>query len=408
MLTLIFGVTATQAQKINLEVFASKFDSIPIAVTKFSNLGGGTFSKDEPWRVIASDLDFTGKFMVTKAEAADSALFQQKGVPLFVDGEYRITGSSVTLDCYLKDASSMDQIAGKKYQGDLSTVRTLAHKFCNELMQLLFNEKGPFQTQIAYVRTTGPAKNLWLMDFDGSNLRQVTNTKVLNIQPAFADPSTLFWVSYLRGKPDIYRFSLATGKSDIFEYGRYVSQSPSVSLVEGKLAFACSRDGNMEIYSCNLDKSGLKRLTNSRSIDTAPAWSPNGYEVAFVSDRTGTPQIYIMDKEGANVRRITYQGNWQDSPTWSPKGDRIAYSSLNDGGFNIWSVGVDGKDAKKVTEIPGANQNPSWSPDGSNIAFVNHAGGRTDVYAVRPDGSGIKRLTTTGDADTPDWSGFAE
>src|SRR4051812_26456720 len=65
-----------------------------------------------------------------------------------------------------------------------------------------------------------------------------------------------------------------------------------------KIVFVSDRDGNAEIYSCNVDGSNISRLTNNAATDDQPAWSPDGSQIAFVSDRTGNPELYIMNADG--------------------------------------------------------------------------------------------------------------
>ena len=62
---------------------------------------------------------------------------------------------------------------------------------------------------------------------------------------------------------------------------------PAWSADGSRIAFTSSRDGNQEIYYMNRDGSGLRRVTNSPTIDVTPTWSPTGQQIAFVSDRTG-------------------------------------------------------------------------------------------------------------------------
>ncbi|MBD3344803.1 MAG: Tol-Pal system beta propeller repeat protein TolB [Chitinivibrionales bacterium] len=406
VILIVGGISLCYGEMFNLEVYASKFDSIPIAVTKFSPKSGGTINKNQPWKVIADDLAFTGKFEVLKINEFDSARIAEKSIGVYIDGEYMVDGNNVTLDCHLRDVTTRELIFGRKYQGEKKFLRSMAHRYANELVDMLMGERGMFETKVVFVRDNGSKKNLFVMDYDGHGVRRITNLNTVNIFPCFLDSSTVLWISFLRGKPDIYKGSISSGNSDIFMYSRFVETSPAVSLIEGNVAYASSKKGNLDIYVCNTDKTNVRQLTFHRAIDTSPTWSPNGYHIAFTSDRSGSPQIYVMDRDGANARRLTFEGRYQDSPAWSPKGDKIAYASLQKGKFDIWTIEANGSNAVKVSSNAGNNEYPCWAPDGSHIAFVCTRGGKSDIHVVRPDGSDVKKITNTGDAKMPDWLQF--
>lgn len=85
------------------------------------------------------------------------------------------------------------------------------------------------------------------------------------------------------------------------------------------------RDGNREIYSVNLDGSGLRRLTDSPSQDGLPAWAPDGQTIAFVSDEGGVWAVWAVDADGGNRRKLFDIGggglgaNWQQERiSWGP------------------------------------------------------------------------------------------
>ncbi len=395
------------AEQFDLEVYASRFDSIPIGVVEFQSTTGQTVKDNQPWAVIANDFDFSGKFNVVSSPAFDSTLFASNGIGIYIDGQYTIEGDKITIECFLRDVATRSLIIGKKYKGDLNFARSMAHRYCNEVVEMLFGDRGIFESKLLFVRVEGSKKNIALMDFDGYNQVKLTNNSSLNIFPTFGDNSTVLWSSYQRGKPDIYRGSTTDGTSKIFIYGRALQVSPDVSPIDGIIAYGSSNSGNLDIYTCAPDGTNVKQLTVHYGIDTSPSWSPNGYQIAFTSDRAGSPQIYIMDADGANQRRVTFEGKYNDSPAWSPKGDKIAYASMGDGWkFDIWTVSPDGSNSFKVTSLPGINEYPTWAPDGSLIAFTNTQGGRSDLYVVRPDGTRLRRVTTTGDVKMPNWSSF--
>ncbi len=395
------------AEKFDLEVYASKFDSIPIGVIDFTPKNKNLLTKDLPGDVIAADLDFCGRFIVSKKKSFDSAAFTDSGIGIYIDGEYSVSDEKTVIECFLRDAANRELIIGKKYKGEIKFLRSMAHRYANEIVEMLFGDQGIFESRLLFVRVEGKKKNIAIMDFDGFNQVKLTNNDFINIFPVFGDKSTVIWTSYQKGTPDLFRGSIYSGASKIFISSKGIESSPDVSPIDGTIAYGSSKKGNLDIYTCNPDASNTRQLTTHYGVDTSPSWSPNGYQIAFTSDRSGNPQIYIMDADGANQRRVTFNSKYADSPAWSPKGDRIAYTSMAENGkFDIWMIGPDGSDPVKITALNGNNEYPTWAPDGSLIAFENGYGGRSDLYVMKPNGSRVHRITSSGDAKMPDWSDF--
>ena len=149
------------------------------------------------------------------------------------------------------------------------------------------------------------------------------------------------------------------------------NQGSSAPLLNGKIAFTSTRDGNSEIYVMNADGTNQTRLTNNSDQDHSPDWSPDGSRIAFRSIRDGFPGIFVMNANGSNQTRLT---NIQDyDPDWSPDGSRIAFArSTNDPLFtdDIHVMNADGSNQTRLTNNWGTDGAPSWSPDGSRIAFT--------------------------------------
>jgi TolB protein len=405
---LIAGIfSLSRAEKFDLEVYASKFDSIPIGIVDFISTNGKMINDNKPSSVISGDLDFSGRFHVVSKPSYDSASFVGENAGIYIDGDYTVDGNSVTINCYLRDVASKELIIGKKYKGELKFIRGMAHRYCNEVVEMLFGDQGIFESRFVYISTIGNGKNVAVMDFDGFNQKVLTSNGVINLFPAFTSKTGVVWTSYLKGRPNLYIASILDGSTKPFMASRGIETSPDVSPIDGTIAYASSKSGNLDIYTCNADASGVKQLTAAYGVDTAPSWSPNGYQITFTSDRSGNPQIYIMDSDGANQRRITYESKYTDSPAWSPKGDKIAFMAMNEHGrFDIWVINTDGSNPVMVTSLSGNCENPTWSPDGSLIAFVNSVGGKNNLFVVKPDGNRLRQVTTSGDVKMPDWSGY--
>jgi len=391
------------AERITLESYAGNLDSISIGVLPFKAIGDGKLSKDEPWKVIAADLEFSGRFSVYRITKPDSSQLLQKNIPVYVDGDFEMFGGQyIRIDCSLHDSKSGSVLASKTYEADSKRVRPVGHAFANELVKMLFNEKGIFQSKMLFVKDEGAKKNIWIMDWDGDNAHALTQTSTINIFPCFVDSASFLWTSFIRGHPDIYK-GVIGGRGGALMSSRFIQTSPAYSSITGRVAFASSRDGNMEIYTCDLDGKDLKRITKAPSIETSPCWSPNGFQIAFTSDRIGAPRIFVMDADGSHVHQLSYDGGYQDSPAWSPKGDKIAYQCMIGGKFEIVTTQPDGTNTFQVTKCPGSNEYPAWAADGEHLVFSSGRGGSVDLYAIKADGTHLTRLTTAGNVKMPDW-----
>ena len=140
----------------------------------------------------------------------------------------------------------------------------------------------------------------------------------------------------------------------------------------------------------DVDGQNVKRLTNAKDDDTAPAWSPDGRKIAFQSKRDGNPEIYVMNADGTGQTRITNSPKQDIEPTWSPDGQRIAFMSDRMGGPNIWVMDANGANVTQLTFTKQPDGDPAWSPDGSLIAFGSKRSDKNgtafDVFTMKPDG----------------------
>ncbi|HTD19280.1 MAG TPA: Calx-beta domain-containing protein, partial [Ktedonobacteraceae bacterium] len=175
----------------------------------------------------------------------------------------------------------------------------------------------------------------------------------------------------------------------------------------GKIAFVSDRDGNNEIYTMNVDGTGVARLTVNVASDVSPTWSPDGSKIAFVSNRDGNNEIYTMNADGTGVTRLTTSTSDDSSPAWSPDGSKIAFQTNRDSFSNpeIYVMNVDGSGQTRLTVNTFSDLTPAWSPNGTKIAFSTNRDGNFEIYTMNADGTGATRLTSNPALDAnPTWS----
>lgn len=420
---LFFSLTAQPCHgRVYIDINAPYLRKIPTAIPVFVNVG----PHEDQARLAVSladllteTLDFTGFFKMLDRESfledarkagmtVNTIHFQNwtaVGAEFLFKGGFQHQGDILELELRLFDAFSARMLLGKRYTGRLNDQHRMIRRFCDEVILLLTGQPGIFTTEIAFISTTSGNKEIYISDFDGSNVRQFTNSGKITLFPAWSsDGKWLAYTDYSRGNPEL--FIRETKRKQ----GRVVDlkgSSITPAWVPGKFALAASLsyEGNPMIYLLSGNGKVIKKLTGHWSIDVAPSWSPDGKAFAFVSDRSGSPQIYIKDVEENRVRRLTFKGRYNTAPAWSPRGGYIAYEGLSDGHYDIFLIGVDGRGPIQLTHEAGNNESPSWSSDGTLIAFASTREGPSRIYVMNANGTDQRRLLIMkGEQTDPGWS----
>lgn len=130
----------------------------------------------------------------------------------------------------------------------------------------------------------------------------------------------------------------------------------------------------------------------------AAQWSPDGGRLVYAATRDGRRDLYTCAVDGTDERRLTNTDATEDFPAWSPDGERIAFARSADGGYENWEIWVmnsDGSDELQLTENDSYDSYPKWSPDGLKFAFGSDRSrpNHWEVYVMNADGSDVVRVT---------------
>jgi len=287
-------------------------------------------------------------------------------------------------------------------------------------------------SQILFARIKGEGEidfDIYVMDSDGSDLTNVTNTpeapefypawspnrrqiaffsrESTSVSPSPSDPkgktSIQHWYLYVAGVD-------GSGRRPVAEWFMSLARIPPVWSPDGtQIAFESQpsprADDMTDIFVVDVDGSDLRNVTNHTATDSGPTWSSDGSRIAFTSDRDGqSGDIYAIGTDDSDLRRLTTLGG--HSPAWSPDDSRIAFLSQRDGNSELYVMNVDGSGQTNLSQhdeqdfvLPVGHFAPIWSPDGALIAFLSDRDTATEIYAVKPDGSAVRRLTTKSTAD---------
>jgi Tol biopolymer transport system component len=190
---------------------------------------------------------------------------------------------------------------------------------------------SPDDKQIAFSGTRGGITDLYIVNADGSGMRQLTNDQYGDLQPAWS--------------PDGKKLAFATDRS------------PETNLSILKIS-------KWRIAVMDLQSGAIEVLPNQGGLNLNPAWSPDGRQLAYISDRTGIPNIFLFDFTDQQHYQLTnvlggVSAITEFSPaiSWARGADRIAYTSFEKGDYTIWTI-----------DNPRALKRTAFRPTGINLA----------------------------------------
>lgn len=152
---------------------------------------------------------------------------------------------------------------------------------------------SPDGTEILYASNADGSMNLYIMDADGNNVRQLTfDNHCYNGGPFFSPEG------------DCVVFRADREKADY-----------------------------LQIYTMNTDGTEERQLTDNGSVNWAPYWHPNGEVIAYTTSVHGHYQyeIYLLNIETGKQSRLTNSPSFDGLPVFNHDGSKIMWTSQRGG-----------------------------------------------------------------------------
>ena len=174
------------------------------------------------------------------------------------------------------------------------------------------------------------------------------------------------------------------------------------------VVFTSTRTGDLELFTMNVDGSNVKQVTNELGYDGGAFFSPDSKKLVFRASRPKTEEdvkvykellnkglvqptnmeLFTCNVDGSDLKQVTQLGNANWGPYYHPSGKKILFCSNHhsESGrqFNLFSINTDGTGLEQITFDDAFDAFPMFSRDGKKLVFSsnrNNGGGRdTNVF----------------------------
>lgn len=229
---------------------------------------------------------------------------------------------------------------------------------------------------VIYSSSSSGNLDIWSMNADGSNQKQLTTDPQTDSSPAVSpDGRFIVFISSRAGMPSLWRMDmdgsnqkqLTSGQEDYY---------PQISPDGQWIVFDSWRSGKRSLWKMPVNGGEPTQLTSKYTY--WPVVSPDSKFVGcgFTDEQPGSlPRIALLPIEGGEFTKTFDMPATASGPLhWSADGKAILYRDTRNSITNIWAQPVDGGPPRQLTDYK-ADQifEFGWSRDGKQLALARGA-----------------------------------
>jgi Tol biopolymer transport system component len=195
---------------------------------------------------------------------------------------------------------------------------------------------SPDGSQLAFAAVTSNGTDIFVVDLESGQLRQITTHSGIDDQPFWSPDGTLGFVSNREGgRGDLFRMLPSDEPENLTNHPArdvlwfYTSAGTNPWSPDGRwILFSSDRDSAIDsgdVYMLSVDDGTVRRLTFSRLTEFRFSWAPDSRRIAYDYSSQGRDDLFVLDIESGRVTRVTDESDGGKRPVWSPDGTQLAY-----------------------------------------------------------------------------------
>ena len=275
---------------LTIEITQGVSGASPIAIVPFEWVDKGA-PPEQIHTIVGADLQRSGFFkplpkqdLVARPHRANEVNYKNwraLNVDHLVVGRIQVLpDDNYQVQFQLLDVHKRSQLAGYSIRSGKSDLRRTAHQISDIIYKAITGKPGAFDTRIAYITVTQNQKKkksyrLAVADSDGHNEQVIYESKHPLMSPSWApDGKRLVYVSFTRGRPEVYIQNIVTRKFERIVAFKGLNSAPVFSPDGSKLALTLSKDGNPEIYILDMATKLAQLQIVDKKVPEVPAGAP--------------------------------------------------------------------------------------------------------------------------------------
>lgn len=225
--------------------------------------------------------------------------------------------------------------------------------------------------RIVFTNSTTETQHISVMNADGGERKDLTSPGFMDSALTASNDGRYVVFHSIRGgngvETDIWRMDADGGNLKQLTFGGK-SFVPSVSPDSRYVYYKCWLGGVGELRRVPIDGGEPEILTDKQT--SWPTFSPDGKYFA-ATYRTDTLRLAIFSSETNQILNqfdLARTASIDMRPRWTPDSRSVVY---RDGEYGYWSQSIDGGEPKRLDNLPLEKlYTYAWSKDGSQFAFV--------------------------------------
>jgi serine/threonine protein kinase/dipeptidyl aminopeptidase/acylaminoacyl peptidase len=245
---------------------------------------------------------------------------------------------------------------------------------------------------------TDPSMQIWTIGLNEpvSRAKQITNGKVDGVDGLTWTPDgRIVYVTKAGDKSELWIMNADGSDNKQLTSDGYFKNAPAVSPDGRFIFFASMRSGIPHIWRINRDGSNPKQITSGDFADFEATCAPDGQWITFVSFRTGRPFLWKVGVDGGEAVQLTDKPS--ERALFSPDGTSLACGYFVEGATSPWKIAImpiAGGQPSKLIDVPRRGLGGwSWAPDGRAIIYSATQNDVTNLWSQPLDGGKPSQIT---------------